>query len=123
MFSQRQSIFQHEVQLRMATWFALENKYEPNCVFLALEICKSLQRDKSFDVLEMFLNALPENVIYSRNEDVVRAKISVAFERRNYQLVYDLMKVCRTSYLFILNLHIYSLLNNLMLVTCEKYYY
>ena len=92
-------------------------------MFLALEICKSLQRDKSFDVLEMFLNALPENVIYSRNEDVVRAKISVAFERRNYQLVYDLMKVCRTSYLFILNLHIYSLLNNLMLVTCEKYYY
>ena len=91
-------------------------------MFLALEICKSLQRDKSFDVLEMFLNALPENVIYSRNEDVVRAKISVAFERRNYQLVYDLMKVCQT-YLFILNLHIYSLLKNLMLVTCEKFYY
>lgn len=92
-----QFLFQHELKQRVrnliSQWCALLNKNQSIAVFLALEICKSLQKDKSYALLEMFLNALPENEIYGENEEIVRAKISIAHETKNFQLVYELIEV------------------------------
>ena len=92
-----QFLFQHELKQHVrnliSQWCALLNKNQSIAVFLALEICKSLQKDKNYALLEMFLNALPENEIYGENEEIVRAKISIAYETKNFQLVYELIEV------------------------------
>ena len=89
--------FIYEVNMNslMAQWHGLQNKNELGAVFLASEICKSLQKEKNFALLEMFLNTLPENDYYSKNEEIVRAKISAAYERKCFQLVYVLIEVSK----------------------------
>ena len=83
-----------QVPSLITKWSSFLDKNEPSCVLLAVEICRNLQKEKKFAVLEMFLNALPESDNYSKNEQIVRAKISVAYESKNFCVVYDLIKVC-----------------------------
>ena len=96
--------FMYEVNMNalMAQWYGLQNKNELTALFLASEICKSLQKEKNFALLAMFLSALPENDYYSKNEQIVRAKISAAYEGKCFQLVYALIEVgkCFLSFIF-----------------------
>jgi hypothetical protein len=77
----------------MAQWYGLTDKNEPSAVILASEICRNLRKEKHFALLEMLLKALPENDTYSKNEQIVRAKISVAYQSKRFQLVYELIQV------------------------------
>ena len=86
-------IYDMHVRQLIAQWQSLPNKNEPIAVLQAAFICRSLQMDKNFALLEMFVRVLPNCQIYSENEQIVRAKISVAYERKNFQLVYQLITV------------------------------
>ena len=86
-------IYDMHVRQLIAQWQALPNKNEPIAALRAAFICRSLQMDKNFGLLEMFMGVLPNCQVYSENEQIVRAKISVAYERKNFQLVYQLITV------------------------------
>lgn len=89
----RQEITTNGVGDLITHWCELSNKNTFTGVFLAQQICRFLKMAKNYETLEMFLEALPENDVYSANEQIVRARISLAYEKKNFRQVYNLIKV------------------------------
>ena len=98
-------------------WHFKENRMHEVSVLLALEICKRLEKEKDFAELERFLKVLPKVDVYTKNENIVRATISVALEQKNFPLVYELIKVCAGP--FKVKIWLYCYCASIMLHICE----
>ena len=60
---------------------------------IATELCTLLVKTKSFEALQVFLEALPDCHGYELNENFVRAKIHSALYRKDTRAVYKLIEV------------------------------
>ena len=60
---------------------------------IATELCTLLVKTKSFEALQVFLEALPDCHGYELNENFVRAKIHCALYRKDTRAVYKLIEV------------------------------
>ena len=62
------------------------------CSFLPTELCTLLVKTKSFEALQVFLEALPDRHSYGLNENFVRANIDCALFRKDTRVVYNLIE-------------------------------
>ena len=99
-FGQKSVEEEHILQELLEKWCTLTGNTDGTPVFLAGQICKILQDSKRYSELDMFLKALPLEDIYMKNELIVRARIAVSFEERNFPLIYKLIEVRNTFVLY-----------------------
>lgn len=102
-----QHIFQHykdNVEELLHTWTTYSKSVTSNNLFLigvAAQICLKLSKRNSFEALEIFLERLPDIPEYSKSQDVLRAKISLALHKKQADVVQDIIKVGITMIKFI----------------------
>ena len=91
--SQHSNRFGKKIKYLVGKWSLLKGNNDETAVPLALQICKKLENYNMYSELDTFLKSLPSDDSYDTNEGIVRARIAVAYERKDYTLVCSLIKV------------------------------
>ena len=83
------------IQNELEKWSTSQGTNDSTLVSLTTKICELLRQNKTFLELDVFLKLLPleKEDVYLNNELIARAKIALAFEERNYPLIYNLIEV------------------------------
>eukprot|EP00794_Sanderia_malayensis_P018957 gene18957-20863_t len=83
------------VEELLQTWTTHSKSVSPNdstLVGIGAEICLNLSKRNSFEALEVFLQRLPDIVEYQKHQDILRARISLALHKKQFDLVQDIIK-------------------------------
>ncbi len=92
------------VEELLHTWTAHSKSVDQDdltMVGIAAEICLILSKRNSYEALEVFLERLPDLAEYSKHDDILRARISLAMYKKQYEVVQEIIKVeFSTSFYF-----------------------